>query len=90
MQLPLTGMSFDEGNGLLNTNTITGTFPANEESCVQNALNLPSQCTISNQPIVLPQGTNITSSENSFGFEPLIQVHHGPFNLSPSSKVTLI
>jgi len=87
MQPPLSGMSFDEGNGLLTTDTLTGIFSANEESSVQTALNLPSQCTVSNQPIAIPSGTNITSSETSFGFEPLIHVNHAPFNLCTSSKV---
>uniref|UniRef100_B9GNU6 BHLH domain-containing protein n=1 Tax=Populus trichocarpa TaxID=3694 RepID=B9GNU6_POPTR len=86
MQPPLSGMSFDEGNGLLTTDTLTGIFSANEESSVQTALNLPSQCTVSNQPIAIPSGTNITSSETSFGFEPLIHVNHAPFNLCTSSK----
>ncbi|KAJ6872147.1 transcription factor SPATULA isoform X1 [Populus alba x Populus x berolinensis] len=86
MQLPLSGMSFDEGIGLLNTNTLTGIFSANEESSEQNSLNLPTQCTISNQPITIPSGTNITSSETNFGFEPQIHVNHAPFNLSTSSK----
>jgi hypothetical protein len=87
MQLPLSGMSFDEGIGLLTTNTLTGIFSANEESSEQNSLNLPTQCTISNQPITIPSGTNITSSETNFGFEPQIHVNHAPFNLSTSSKV---
>ena len=87
MQLPLSGMSFDEGNGLLTTNTLTGMFSASEENSQQNALNLPTQCTISNQPITIPSGSNIASSETNFGFEPLIHINHAPFNLSTSSKV---
>ncbi|KAF9687552.1 hypothetical protein SADUNF_Sadunf02G0105300 [Salix dunnii] len=67
MQLPLSGMSFDEGNGLLTTNTLIGIFYADEESSVQPALNLPSHCTNSNQPNAIPPGTNITSSETTFG-----------------------
>lgn len=86
MQPPLSGMSFDEGNGLLTTNTLTGIFSANEESSVQTALNLPSQCTVSNQPIAIPSGTNITSSETNFGFESLIHANHAPFNPCASSK----
>ncbi|KAJ6320926.1 hypothetical protein OIU78_016171 [Salix suchowensis] len=86
MQLPLSGMSFDEGNGLLTTNTLTGMFSASEENSQQNALNLPTQCTISNQPITIPSGSNIASSETNFGFEPLIHINHAPFNLSTSSK----
>ncbi|XP_034897284.1 transcription factor PIF5 isoform X2 [Populus alba] len=86
MQPPLSGMSFDEGNGLLTTNTLTGIFSANEESSVQTALNLPSQCTVSNQPIAIPSGTNITSSETNVGFESLIHANHAPLNPCASSK----
>ncbi|KAJ6675853.1 TRANSCRIPTION FACTOR SPATULA-LIKE ISOFORM X1 [Salix viminalis] len=86
MQLPLSGMSFDEGNGLLTTNTLTGMFSASDENSQQNALNLPTQCTISNQPITIPSGSNIASSETNFGFEPLIHINHAPFNLPTSSK----
>lgn len=87
MQLPQTGMVFDEGNGLLNTNGGTETFSANEESSVQTGFNLSSQCTISNQPVALPSAANISTSETAFGLEPLIQAHYGPFTLPPSSKV---
>ncbi|KAJ6730099.1 TRANSCRIPTION FACTOR PIF1-RELATED [Salix viminalis] len=86
MQLPLSGMSFDEGNGLLITNTLKGIFSADEESSVQTALNLPSHCTDSNQPVAVPSGTNITSSEANFGYEPLIHVNHATFDLCTSSK----
>lgn len=86
MQLPQTGMVFDEGNGLLNTNGGTETFSANEESSVQTGFNLSSQCTISNQPVALPSAANIGTSETAFGLEPLIQAHYGPFTLSSSSK----
>ncbi|KAH9692421.1 transcription factor SPATULA [Citrus sinensis] len=86
MQLPQTGMVFDEGNGLLNTNGGTETFSANEESSVQTGFNLSSQCTISNQPVALPSAANISTSETAFGLEPLIQAHYGPFTLPPSSK----
>ncbi|KAG5251272.1 basic helix-loop-helix family protein [Salix suchowensis] len=57
-----------------------------EESSVQTALNLPSHCTDSNQPIAVPSGTNITSSEANFGYKPLIHVNHATFNLCTSSK----
>ncbi|XP_002510190.2 transcription factor SPATULA [Ricinus communis] len=86
MQLPLTGMSFDEGGGLLNTNSATGAFSENDESSAQATLSLPNRCAVSNQPIILPSTTNITSSETPFGFEPLIQASGEPFNLSTSSK----
>lgn len=90
MQLPQTGMVFEEGNGLLNTNRGTETFSTNEESSVQSGFNLSNQCTISNQLIRVPSSANISTSETSFGLEPMIQAHYGPFNLSSSSKVTLV
>ncbi|KAJ4701729.1 Transcription factor SPATULA like [Melia azedarach] len=86
MQLPQTGMVFEEGNGLLNTNRGTETFSTNEESSVQSGFNLSNQCTISNQLIRVPSSANISTSETSFGLEPMIQAHYGPFNLSSSSK----
>ncbi|XP_050229393.1 transcription factor SPATULA-like [Mercurialis annua] len=78
MQLPLAGMSFDEGGGLLNANA--------EENSAQTTLNIPNRCTESNQPIGLPSATGIISSETPFGFEPLVQAHYEPFNLCTSSK----
>ncbi|XP_021691101.2 transcription factor SPATULA isoform X2 [Hevea brasiliensis] len=86
MQLPMTGLNFDEGSGLLNANAAAGTFSENDENLARTALSLPNRRTASNQPIVLPSATNITSSETSYGFEPLVQVHYEPFNLSTSSK----
>ncbi|CAI0424654.1 unnamed protein product [Linum tenue] len=85
MQLPLSGLSFEEGNGLMNTTTLTGTFSANEEtSAAQPGLNLPNQCTVSNQP---PSGTNNipSSSENPFAFEQPYHVLYGSLNLTSSS-----
>ncbi|KAG8632642.1 transcription factor SPATULA isoform X2 [Manihot esculenta] len=86
MNLPMTGLTFDEGSGLLDTNAATVTFSENGENSARTALSHPNRCTVSNQTIVLPSATNITSSETSYGFEPLIQVHYEPFNLSTSSK----
>ncbi|XP_020533722.1 transcription factor SPATULA isoform X2 [Jatropha curcas] len=87
MQLPMTGMSFDEGNGLLNTNAATGAFAENDEKSAQTVLSLPNRCTVTNQPVGLPSATNITSSEASYGFEPLFQVHYEPFNISSSKEI---
>ncbi|XP_065848138.1 transcription factor SPATULA-like isoform X2 [Euphorbia lathyris] len=87
LQLPLTGMVFDEGSGLLNTNAATGAFPEHDENSAQTGLSrLPNRNTVSNQPIIPPSAPNIPSSDTSFGFEPLMQVHYEPFNLSTSSK----
>ncbi|KAH7567444.1 hypothetical protein ACOSP7_010656 [Xanthoceras sorbifolium] len=86
VQLPQTGMLFDVENELLNTNRGTDTFSANEEGLVQTAFNIPNQPTISNQPIAISSAANISTLETSFGLEPLIQAHYGPFNFSSSSK----
>ncbi|XP_021687496.2 transcription factor SPATULA isoform X2 [Hevea brasiliensis] len=86
MQLPMTGLNFDEVNGLLNTNAATGIFSENDENSAQTALSLPNRCTVSNRPNFLTSATNIASAEISYGFEPLIQVHYEPFNLYTSSK----
>ncbi|KAJ4840849.1 hypothetical protein Tsubulata_027783 [Turnera subulata] len=86
MQMPLEGVSFGEATELFNMNTVTGTCSANEENSAQTALNLPSQCAMPNQPIVMHVGPNMTNSETALGFGPLIQVHHAPFNLSSSPK----
>ncbi|XP_050266845.1 transcription factor PHYTOCHROME INTERACTING FACTOR-LIKE 13-like isoform X1 [Quercus robur] len=67
IQLPQPGMSFDERNGCLNSSRGMGTFFGNEESLRQSASNLPNQCTLPNQPFVIPSATNITISETSIG-----------------------
>nr|WIE96145.1 basic helix-loop-helix transcription factor [Loropetalum chinense var. rubrum] len=72
-QLHQEGTNFDEGNGLLNTNRGAGNFSADLETSMGNAFDLSNQCTPSNQPIVIPTMTDITNSENSFGFKPSIQ-----------------
>ena len=100
IQLPQPGMSFDERNGCLNSSRGMGTFFGNEESSRQSASNLPNQCTLPNQPFVIPSATNITISETSIGsINPLAlqsnqsidessQAHYNTLNL-PSSQVTL-
>lgn len=89
MQLPQTGIVFDEGNELLHTNRGTNNISANEETTVQTAFNLSNQCNISNQPIAIPSVADTNTPETPFGLEPLIQSHYEPFNLQ-SSKVTLV
>ncbi|KAA8537772.1 hypothetical protein F0562_027648 [Nyssa sinensis] len=86
MQLPQAGMGFDEGNGLLNTNTGADTFPGNQEIPLRSGFDLSNQCTPSNEPIIIPPLTNITNPETSFGMEESIQNHYGRFNQSTSSK----
>ncbi|CAI0465018.1 unnamed protein product [Linum tenue] len=86
MQLPLTGLSFEEGNGLMNNTTpLTGSFSATEEtSAAQPGLNLPNQCTGSSQA---PSGTNNnpSSSKNPFAFEQPYHVLYGSLNVTSSS-----
>ncbi|KAJ8763271.1 hypothetical protein K2173_026172 [Erythroxylum novogranatense] len=86
VQLPLSGLGFEQGNILLNTNTTAGAFSANEESSIHTSHNLPNQGTVSNQPIVFPSRASINSSETTFGFDPMVQVHHGPFSVTTSTK----
>uniref|UniRef100_A0A2P2J608 Transcription factor SPATULA-like isoform X1 n=1 Tax=Rhizophora mucronata TaxID=61149 RepID=A0A2P2J608_RHIMU len=88
LELPLTGLNFDEGNILSNTNAATGAFSANEESSVHTSHNISSQCTISNLPIVIPSRTNINPQDTSFGFDSLADVDHEPFSFSTVSKET--
>ncbi|KAL0017420.1 hypothetical protein SO802_004489 [Lithocarpus litseifolius] len=99
IQLPQPGMSFDERNGCLNSSRGMGTFFGNEESLRQSASNLPNQCTLSNQPFVIPSATNITISETSIGsINPLIlqsnqlidesaQAHYNTLNLPSSQEI---
>ncbi|KAJ0087506.1 hypothetical protein Patl1_08917 [Pistacia atlantica] len=87
MQLPQTGIVFDDGNDLPNTNSVTNNFSANEETSVQTAFNLSNQCTVSNQPIAIPSTADFNSSETPFGLEPLIQAHYAPFSLSSSKEI---
>ncbi|GMY28702.1 transcription factor SPATULA-like isoform X1 [Fagus crenata] len=97
IQLPRTGLSFDEGNGCLNSSRGMGIVFGNEESSRQSASNHPNLFTLSNQPFVIPSVTNITISETSIGsINPLVlrsnqsieesaQAHYNTLNL-PSSK----
>ncbi|XP_044475633.1 transcription factor ALC-like [Mangifera indica] len=87
MQLPQTGIVFDEGNELLHTNRGTNNISANEETTVQTAFNLSNQCNISNQPIAIPSVADTNMPETPFGLEPLIQSHYEPFNLQSSKEI---
>ncbi|CAN0922441.1 Transcription factor SPATULA [Linum grandiflorum] len=85
MQLPLTGLSFEEGNnGLLPNSTLTagGSFSGTEEPPhLQTGQNLGhNQCTVSNQPTGQPSGTN------PFAFEQPYQVLYESLNLTSSGK----
>ncbi|XP_022768743.1 transcription factor SPATULA-like isoform X2 [Durio zibethinus] len=86
MQLPPTGIGYDEGNGFFSPNTGAGTFSSNEESSMGAPSNLSNPCTISNQPIVAPSVANISNLEASYGFELSAEVHYGSFTHSTSSK----
>ncbi|XVE55862.1 hypothetical protein DITRI_Ditri03aG0191200 [Diplodiscus trichospermus] len=86
IQMPPTGMGYDEGNGFFSPNTGAGTFSSNEESSMNTPLNLSNPCTISGQPIVAPSAANISNFEASFGFETSAQAQYGPFSQSTSSK----
>ncbi|KAM4129453.1 hypothetical protein ACJW30_01G024600 [Castanea mollissima] len=99
IQLPQPGMSFDERNGCLNSSRGMGTFFGNEESLRQSASNLPNQCTLSNQPFVIPTATNLTISETSIcSINPLVlqsnqsidesaQAHYHTLNLPSSQEI---
>ncbi|XVE94932.1 hypothetical protein REPUB_Repub02eG0052500 [Reevesia pubescens] len=86
MQLPTTGMGYDERNGFFSPNTGACTFSANEETSMNTPFNLSNPCTISNQPIVAPPVANISNLEASYGFESSAEAHYGSFTHSTSSK----
>ncbi|XWS21216.1 hypothetical protein CRYUN_Cryun30bG0036500 [Craigia yunnanensis] len=86
LQLPPTGMGYDEGNGFFSPNTGAGTFSSNKQSSMNTPFNLSNPCTISNQPIVAPSVANTSNLEASFGFESSAEAHYGSFTHSTSSK----
>ncbi|XVF36302.1 hypothetical protein REPUB_Repub19eG0046700 [Reevesia pubescens] len=86
MQMPTTGMGYDEGNGFFSPNAVAGTFSSNEESSMNTPFNLSNPCTISNLPIAAPSIANISNLEASFGFEAYAEAHYGSFTHSTSSK----
>ncbi|XP_058221097.1 transcription factor SPATULA-like isoform X2 [Rhododendron vialii] len=68
--MPQPVLSFDEGNEVLNSNRGQDTFSRNQEISVQAAYDFPNQVPM----------TNINNSETSFGLEPSMQNHYGPFH----------
>ncbi|XWS24215.1 hypothetical protein CRYUN_Cryun28dG0081600 [Craigia yunnanensis] len=86
MQMPPTGMGYDEGNGFFSPNTEAGTFSSNEKSLMNTPFNLSNLCTISNQPIVAPSAANVSNFEASFGFGSSAEAQYGPFSHSTPSK----
>lgn len=86
MQLPPTGIGYDEGNGFFSPNTGAGAFPSNEESSMNPPFNLSNPCTITNQPIVAPPRSNVSNFEASFGFESSAEEQYGAFSHPTSSK----
>ncbi|KAG5543496.1 hypothetical protein RHGRI_016281 [Rhododendron griersonianum] len=67
--MPQPVLSFDEGNEVLNSNRGQDTFSRNQEISVQAAYDFPNQAPM----------TNINNSETSYGLEPSMQSHYGPF-----------
>ncbi|KAJ4966699.1 hypothetical protein NE237_018548 [Protea cynaroides] len=86
MQLPQMQMGFEDGERPLHMTVGTGTLPVNEEASAQAAFSLSSQHPTLQKPAVLPNVTNITNSEATFGTELPVQTHHGPFQLSTASE----
>lgn len=76
--MPQPVLSFDEGNEVLNSNRGQDIFSRNQEISVQAAYDFPNQAPM----------TNINNSETSFGLEPSMQSHYGPFH--HHSKVKII
>ncbi|XP_043711360.1 transcription factor SPATULA-like isoform X2 [Telopea speciosissima] len=90
MQLPQMQMGFGDGERPLHMSMGTGTLPVNEETSTQTTYSLSNQHPTLQKPVVLPNMTNITNSETSFGMELPVQTHHGPFQLSTASEGRLI
>ncbi|KAG8494137.1 hypothetical protein CXB51_011803 [Gossypium anomalum] len=86
MQMPPTGLGYDEGHGFFSPNIGAGTFSSNEESSMNTPFNLSNPCTISNLPVVAPSVANMSNLEASIGFESPAGAHHGSFTHSTSSK----
>lgn len=81
-------MDFGEGYRSQHLN-MSGNLSVNQETSTQNLFGLSSQCTVSNQSLI-PNMSNIISSETSFGLDPSIQSHLGPFQLHTSAEVSLL
>ncbi|XP_042498108.1 transcription factor SPATULA-like isoform X3 [Macadamia integrifolia] len=85
-QLPQMQMGFGDGERSLHMNMGTCTMPVNQEDSTQNAFSLSNQPAPLQKPGVLPNVTNITNSESSFGADLPVQAHNGPFQLSKASQ----
>ncbi|KAF3438974.1 hypothetical protein FNV43_RR17249 [Rhamnella rubrinervis] len=83
-QLSQMRMDFSEGNRSLHLN-MPANLPMNQETSTQNLFGLPNQCTASNQALV-PNMSNIISSETSFGLEPSMQARLGSYQLHTSAE----
>ncbi|GLU04244.1 hypothetical protein SLE2022_214030 [Rubroshorea leprosula] len=82
IQLPPTGLGYEEGSGFFTTNAGTaGSFSAST-----SARNVSNQSTISSQPIVAPSIANIANLESSFDFEASAYADYGSFSRPLSSK----
>lgn len=86
MMLAETGLNLDEANRFQNSfNAIASS--ANDESLVRPSYNFPEQCSISNQSMVIPSVTNISTLDASSSFQPSIKVCVCYFNPSISSNI---
>ncbi|OVA15846.1 Myc-type [Macleaya cordata] len=89
LQLPQMRMGFSEGNALppQHMNIGTGTLPVNQESSTRTSFGLSNQSTTLNQqPMVMPNMTNLTHTETSFGLDSSVQLHQGQFQLPTASE----
>ncbi|XP_068342727.1 transcription factor SPATULA-like [Pyrus communis] len=84
VQLSQMRMELGEENRPLHLD-MTGTLHMNQESSTHNLFNLSNQCTAANESYV-PDMSNVVNLETSFGLEPSIQSHLGPFQLPASSQ----
>ncbi|KAK8580997.1 hypothetical protein V6N12_071243 [Hibiscus sabdariffa] len=85
MQMPPTGMGYDEGHGFFSPNVGAGTFPSNEESTMSTPFNLSDPSTISNLPVA-PSAANMSNLEASIGFGSSAGAHYSSFTHSTASK----
>ncbi|GMI82646.1 hypothetical protein HRI_001933900 [Hibiscus trionum] len=85
MQMPPTGMGYDEAHGFFSPNIGAGTFSSNEESTMNTPFNLSDPSTISNLPVA-PSAANMPNLEASIGFGSSAGAHYVSFAHSTSSK----
>lgn len=72
MELPQTGLNFDEVNRFQNSNSGIASS-ANDENLVRPSYSFSKHCSISNQSVIPPSMTNITTSDTSTSFQPYIK-----------------